>query len=245
MRAVGLKRSPPRPISASYSSSTGMISSRTMARTAAISGRTLSVTPRSTSLSLSVERPRTLAHRTAPAQAERAKRGRPPAVGFACKRTRLHEIKALKPPLGAGRQGQRRADAYATLDGVARLPLDASLARTRGNDNREETMTVGTSLASVTTANAGYMSGFGNGFETEALPGALPIGRNSPQRCPYGLYAEQLSGSPFTAPRATQRTHLALPHPPDGRELGQIPPRRHRPVAHGAGSRRSTCRSRR
>ncbi len=47
-----------------------------------------------------------------------------------------------------------------------------------------------------------YMSGFGNGFETEALPGALPVGRNSPQRCPYGLYAEQLSGSPFTAPRA-------------------------------------------
>ena len=50
---------------------------------------------------------------------------------------------------------------------------------------------------------AGYMSGFGNGFETEALPGALPMGRNSPQRCAYGLYAEQLSGSPFTAPRKT------------------------------------------
>ena len=49
----------------------------------------------------------------------------------------------------------------------------------------------------------GYMPGFGNGFETEALPGALPIGRNSPQRCAYGLYAEQLSGSPFTAPRTT------------------------------------------
>jgi homogentisate 1,2-dioxygenase len=55
----------------------------------------------------------------------------------------------------------------------------------------------------------GYMSGFGNGFETEALPGALPIGRNSPQRCPYGLFAEQLSGSPFTAPRQTnERTWL-------------------------------------
>ena len=49
----------------------------------------------------------------------------------------------------------------------------------------------------------GYMSGFGNGFETEALPGALPYARNSPQKCPYGLYAEQLSGSPFTAPRTT------------------------------------------
>jgi len=50
---------------------------------------------------------------------------------------------------------------------------------------------------------SGYMSGFGNGFETEALPGALPIGHNSPQRCAYGLYAEQLSGSPFTAPRVS------------------------------------------
>jgi homogentisate 1,2-dioxygenase len=49
----------------------------------------------------------------------------------------------------------------------------------------------------------GYLSGFGNGFETEALPGALPVGRNSPQKCAYGLYAEQLSGSPFTAPRAS------------------------------------------
>jgi homogentisate 1,2-dioxygenase len=53
------------------------------------------------------------------------------------------------------------------------------------------------------TAARGYMTGFGNDFETEALPGALPVGRNSPQRCPYGLYAEQISGSPFTAPRAT------------------------------------------
>jgi homogentisate 1,2-dioxygenase len=47
------------------------------------------------------------------------------------------------------------------------------------------------------------MPGFGNDFETEALPGALPQGQNSPQRAPYGLYAEQLSGSPFTAPRGT------------------------------------------
>lgn len=58
-------------------------------------------------------------------------------------------------------------------------------------------------IASGSGITAGYMSGFGNGFETEALPGALPIGRNSPQKCSYGLYAEQLSGSPFTAPRST------------------------------------------
>ncbi|MCB0330752.1 MAG: homogentisate 1,2-dioxygenase, partial [Bdellovibrionales bacterium] len=48
-----------------------------------------------------------------------------------------------------------------------------------------------------------YMPGFGNDFETEALPDALPQGQNSPQKCNYGLYAEQLSGSPFTAPRGT------------------------------------------
>ena len=47
------------------------------------------------------------------------------------------------------------------------------------------------------------MPGFGNDFETEALPGALPVGQNSPQTAAYGLYAEQLSGSPFTAPRGT------------------------------------------
>jgi len=46
-----------------------------------------------------------------------------------------------------------------------------------------------------------YMPGFGNDFETEAREGALPVGQNSPQKCAFGLYAEQLSGSPFTAPR--------------------------------------------
>lgn len=50
-----------------------------------------------------------------------------------------------------------------------------------------------------------YVSGFGNAVQTEALPGALPVGRNSPQKCPYGLYAEQLSGTAFTAPRADNR----------------------------------------
>ncbi|MGH8181783.1 MAG: homogentisate 1,2-dioxygenase [Steroidobacteraceae bacterium] len=50
-----------------------------------------------------------------------------------------------------------------------------------------------------------YLQGFGNHFASEALPGALPEGRNSPQRCPYGLYAEQLSGTAFTAPRQTNR----------------------------------------
>ncbi|RDA84315.1 hypothetical protein CP532_4801 [Ophiocordyceps camponoti-leonardi (nom. inval.)] len=46
-----------------------------------------------------------------------------------------------------------------------------------------------------------YQNGFGNHFETEAVEGALPIGHNSPQRPPLGLYAEKLSGTAFTAPR--------------------------------------------
>jgi homogentisate 1,2-dioxygenase len=50
-----------------------------------------------------------------------------------------------------------------------------------------------------------YLSGFGSHFATEAVAGALPEGRNSPQRPPFGLYAEQLSGTAFTAPRAENR----------------------------------------
>ena len=46
------------------------------------------------------------------------------------------------------------------------------------------------------------LSGFGSHHESEAIEGALPVGQNSPQRVPFGLYAEQLSGSAFTAPRA-------------------------------------------
>lgn len=50
-----------------------------------------------------------------------------------------------------------------------------------------------------------YMTGFGNHFASEAIAGALPVGRNSPQQVALGLYAEQLSGTAFTAPRADNR----------------------------------------
>ncbi len=56
-----------------------------------------------------------------------------------------------------------------------------------------------------TDASQHYQSGFANDFATEALPGALPVGRNSPQRAAYGLYAEQISGTAFTAPRVHNR----------------------------------------
>lgn len=73
-----------------------------------------------------------------------------------------------------------------------------------------------------------YQSGFANEFATEALPGALPDGQNSPQSAPHGLYAEQISGTAFTAPRHSNRRSwlyrirpAAMHHPfgamPDGR----------------------------
>ena len=50
-----------------------------------------------------------------------------------------------------------------------------------------------------------YQSGFGNEFQTEAVPDALPNGQNSPQKSPHGLYTEQFSGTSFTSPRSTNR----------------------------------------
>ena len=72
-----------------------------------------------------------------------------------------------------------------------------------------------------------YMPGFGNDFETETLPGSLPQGRNSPQRPAYGLYAEQLSGSPFTAPRGANERSWLYRIRPSVRHAGRF-----RPVEH-------------
>jgi homogentisate 1,2-dioxygenase len=57
----------------------------------------------------------------------------------------------------------------------------------------------------VSIASNGYQSGFGNEFASEAIPDTLPQGQNSPQRVAHGLYAEQLSGTAFTAPRHGNR----------------------------------------
>ncbi|MDU9412176.1 homogentisate 1,2-dioxygenase [Pseudomonas sp. zfem005] len=91
-----------------------------------------------------------------------------------------------------------------------------------------------------------YQSGFNNQFASEALPGALPVGQNSPQCAPYGLYAEQFSGTAFTVSRAeARRTWLyrirpSAAHPRfqrlerqiPGRHLGPIDPNRLRWNAH-------------
>ena len=57
----------------------------------------------------------------------------------------------------------------------------------------------------MNTTTLAYQSGFGNEFASEAVAGALPQGRNSPQRAPHALYTELLSGTAFTAPRADNR----------------------------------------
>lgn len=56
-----------------------------------------------------------------------------------------------------------------------------------------------------------YQSGFGNHFASEAIPGALPPGQNSPLICPYGLYAEQISGTSFTSPRKLNLRRSIIP----------------------------------
>lgn len=78
----------------------------------------------------------------------------------------------------------------------------------------------GNEQARKTAEALAYTTGFGNEHSSEAVPGALPTGRNSPQRAPLGLYAEQLSGSAFTEPRGTNhrswlyRIRPSAAHPP-------------------------------
>mgnify|MGYP005854175189 CR=1 FL=1 len=61
------------------------------------------------------------------------------------------------------------------------------------------------SLGTATRDGLLYQTGFGNDFESECIEGALPKGRNNPRKVPFNLYAEQLSGTAFTAPRYQNR----------------------------------------
>jgi homogentisate 1,2-dioxygenase len=71
--------------------------------------------------------------------------------------------------------------------------------------NEARTESPPTTESPSTGSPTAYQSGFGNEFATEAVAGALPVGQNAPQKVPLGLYAEQLSGTAFTAPRALNR----------------------------------------
>ena len=85
----------------------------------------------------------------------------------------------------------------------------------------------------------GYLPGFGNDFETEALPEALPRGQNSPQKCNYGLYAEQLVRHGLHRAPRPERAQLVLPHPAVGETHRAVSEDRHAVLALGPG-----CRSR-
>ena len=77
-----------------------------------------------------------------------------------------------------------------------------------------------------------YFSGFGNEFATEAVDGALPGGRNSPQQAPLGLYAEQLSGTAFTQPRGVEPQDLGVPDPAEREAPGLPQDRQQEPKGH-------------
>src|SRR5579859_2751534 len=82
-------------------------------------------------------------------------------------------------------------------------------------------------MAMKSASERGYLSGFGNEFATEALPGTLPAGQNSPQHVPRGLYAEQFSGTAFTAPRGENRRSWLYRIRPSAAH------QRYRPLQHG------------
>ncbi len=77
-----------------------------------------------------------------------------------------------------------------------------------------------------------YSSGFGNEFATEAVEGALPAGRNSPQQAPLGLYAEQLSGTAFTQPRGVNRRSWVYRILPSAKHPAVPPDRQQEPQGH-------------
>ena len=77
-----------------------------------------------------------------------------------------------------------------------------------------------------------YLAGFGNDFESSCLPGALPVGRNTPRRVPFGLYTEQISGTAFTKPRAShnRRTWLYRVQPSVASTVRNAKPLRRHPT---------------
>lgn len=72
-----------------------------------------------------------------------------------------------------------------------------------------------------------YMAGLGNEHASEALPGSLPIGQNTPQKCAYGLYAEQLSGTSFTTPRGLNQRTWFYRSQPNCKHLPYVPATKH------------------
>ena len=99
-------------------------------------------------------------------------------------------------------QGRQNLSSFLSKISDRTMKRASSSASSSSTDKRARTSTSTDSLEGAGEGdNLNYISGFGNTISSEALKGALPLGQNNPQRCPYGLYAEQLSGTAFTAPR--------------------------------------------
>jgi homogentisate 1,2-dioxygenase len=114
--------------------------------------------------------------------------------------------------------------AYLTADGVTGEPLFS-------DDILEDRMDESGMLGGKGTAVAGYLSGFGNEHASEAVPGALPVGRNSPRKPAFGLYAEQVTGTAFTAPRSENRRSWLYRIRPSVCHGGELLPRGHSGLA--------------
>ncbi len=133
-------------------------------------------------------------------------------------------VSGLSGRWAGGARRPRPVSRLPVAAGGARLtPFPAVVAEPIFGETEEDAI-----MDSVSSLTAPTLSGFGNEFATEALPGALPQGRNSPQRPPLGLYAEQISGTPFTVPRhESRRTWLyrirpSAVHPPYRRMASTI-----------------------
>jgi homogentisate 1,2-dioxygenase len=85
----------------------------------------------------------------------------------------------------------------------------AKVVDPHANAHSPEGLKAGEHACVIPSRKLEYLSGFGAEHASESLPGALPVGQNSPQICPYGLYAEQLSGTAFTVPRAKNQRRYA------------------------------------
>jgi len=112
-----------------------------------------------------------------------------------------------KQAKGRGGRGKKRTqeDESESANGNGVEPVPTALVEASSAKREKLLVSGGSEVKSP--AEYKYMYGHSNHFATEALPGALPVGQNTPQKCAYGLYAEQLSGTSFTTPRVfNQRT---------------------------------------
>ena len=103
---------------------------------------------------------------------------------------------------------------------ISKRKTSKKLSKSAANQSPTRTSPKKMAATDSKWSNLKYMNGFGNHFESEAEKGALPIGRNNPQKCPMGLVAQQLSGTPFTfCKNKNQRSWLyriltTIPHGP-------------------------------